>query len=72
MTGLNLDDFGPWRDGICEGCDTLHLVTGPPEGPQRCKPCWMGEPVPRRRRKPDPDAVSMFDTGPYDQRRGGA
>lgn len=77
MTELDLDNFGPWRDGICDECQTLQLVVGTPEGPKRCKPCWLEEedaPASRRRAaaRPLPDDVPMFNTNPYEKRERGA
>jgi hypothetical protein len=72
---IDLNSFGPWRDGICDQCDTLHLVVGTPEGPKCCRACWLGEPSPGSRRRPAapmPDDVALFDVAPFESRKGGA
>ncbi len=69
---IDLNSFGPWRDDICESCETVHLVVGPEGGPFYCKDCWMGERIPRQRRVSDRTAPPLFDVAPYEQRKGGA
>lgn len=61
---FDLSTFGPWRERICRACETLQLCVGPPEGPFKCKACWLGDPIPesRSRRK---QTESLFDRDAY-------
>lgn len=64
MTTIDLSTFGPWKERVCRECETLQLCVGPPEGPLKCKACWLGptEPGagPRRRQ-----SESLFDRDAY-------
>lgn len=44
-------------------CDLAAFVTGPPDGPLRCKPCWLQPVVERRPRRGQDEA--LFDRDAY-------
>lgn len=69
---IDVSEFGAWREAVCDECETLHLVTGPPSGPARCRDCWLDTfgAVPNRPPAAHrTDDVPLFDPAPYAKRK---
>jgi len=60
---VDLGSFGPWQWKPCEMCDIAAFTTGPPDGPFRCKTCWLQPGVEHRPRRHQDEA--LFDRDAY-------